>query len=98
MIKSREENANDLFPAKIIAPNTSAKANQAAEEASDEIYEDIYDDDDFELDTFKTRKIQNLDENVETSTLPSKFSETESTNSRLTVIFKNDSNDEQRKG
>jgi hypothetical protein len=84
MIKNKSNDntvSNDLFPVTLIPPHTTQSSNISND--NDDLYEDVYDEEDER--SFKTHKT-NEDE-IETETLPSKFSETESTNSQSTVIY-----------
>jgi hypothetical protein len=75
--------SNDFFPVTLIPPQM---IDSKADDENGEIYQDIYDDEDDR--SFKTvTKLKTQDDKIETSTIPSKFSETESTNSQSTVVF-----------
>lgn len=84
MIKNKSNDntiSNDLFPVTLIPPQTSQSSNTSND--NDELYGDIYDEEDER--SFKTHKTR--EDRIETETLPSKFSETESTNSQSTVVY-----------
>ena len=88
---SGDTNNNTLLMIKNSENNATPSSNRVSEEETDEAYEDIYDE---EEESFKekinSKKVQNQDDKTETSTLPSKFSETESTNSQATVIYRSE--------